>query len=361
MDVCRPALLAASLCLGLATPLDGATAAAAQGLETEISAGMPLTDALAALRKKGLRLVYSSLIVRADMRVVIAPASGEPRAMLEELLAPHGLAVREEQGGSLVIVSLGGEDARAVLGGTVRARGALTPLRGVTVTVPSAGASAVTGADGRFLLGGLEPGERTVRAGRSGFAIEERSGIRLFPGRTTELAIELSPVPAMAEEIVVNPSRISVLQEEPVAPLSLSREQMLRLPQLGGDVFRTLSLLPGIAADDVAAQFHIRGGRRDEVLVLLDGQELYEAYHLKDFDNALSVVAATGLSRLDLTTGAFPSSYGDRMGGILDLSTMHPSRARRFRLSLSVLTAQLEGSGSLGDRLWLLGSLRRGT
>jgi outer membrane cobalamin receptor len=281
--------------------------------------------------------------------------------MLEELLAPHGLAVRDEEGGSLVIVSLGGEDAPAVLRGTVRARGAWTPLPGVTVTVPGSGASAVTGPDGRYLLAGLEPGERTVRASRSGFAIEERSGIRLVPGRTTELAIELSPAPTMAEQIVVNPSRISVLQEEPVAPLSLSREQMLRLPQLGGDVFRTLSLLPGIAADDVAAQFHIRGGRRDEVLVLLDGQELYEAYHLKDFDNALSVVAASGLSRLDLTTGAFPSSYGDRMGGILDLSTTHPSRARRFRLSVSVLTAQLEGSGSLGDRLWFLGSLRRGT
>ena len=64
---------------------------------------------------------------------------------------------------------------------------------------------------------------------------------------------------------------------------------------------------------------------------------------------------------MDLTTGAFPSSYGDRMGGILDLSTISPSKLRTFRLSLSILSVQLEGNGTLGEKASWLASVRRGT
>jgi len=57
-----------------------------------------------------------------------------------------------------------------------------------------------------------------------------------------------------------------------------------------------VTLLPGTAANDVTAQFNVHGGRRDEVLILLDGQELYETYHLQEFDRAISVVEAGSLS-----------------------------------------------------------------
>ncbi len=121
-----------------------------------------------------------------------------------------------------------------------------------------------------------------------------------------------------------------------------------------------MSLLPGTASNDVSAQFQVRGGSGNEVLLLLDGQELYEAYHLKEFDNAFSLVAASNLANADLTTGAFPSPYGDRMGGILDLSTTTPDRPRQIRLSVSTLNAQVEGGGTLGERASWMASARGG-
>ena len=86
----------------------------------------------------------------------------------------------------------------------------------------------------------------------------------------------------------MRPSRLSLLEERPASAFSMSRDDIDRLPHLGGDVFRAASLLPGTAANDVTAQLSVHGGRRDEVSILLDGQELYEAFHLKDYDNALS-------------------------------------------------------------------------
>ncbi len=336
-------------------PPEGARAEAAQ-----FPAGMPLTEALGRLQSQGLKLVFSSRVVRPDMRVRSQPRAADPRSILEELLSPHGLAVEEGQGGSLVVILAAASTAPSTLRGSVRSGQALTPLSGVSVSVLERGVEAVTDADGRFEITGLPPGACTVQARRKGFVIERQESVTLPPGAAADVSFVLEPAPHTGEAVVVHPSRISVLQEEPDAPFAFNREQILNLPQLGGDVFRTLGLMPGTASNDISAQFRVRGGRPDEVRVLLDGQELYEAYHLKDFDNALSLVPASNLSSLDLSTGAFPSSYGDRMGGVLDLSTVTPTRPGRYLISVSLLSAQLEGSGALGERIGWLASVRRG-
>lgn len=353
--------LLASARPGLGTLLLPAQEERAPREAKDFTVGMPLTEALLELQARGLKLVFSSQVVRPEMTVRSKPAGTDLRSILDELLAPHGLAAEEASGGSLVVISRGRFSMPSGLRGYVRSRHALTPLPGVTVSVLERGVQTVTSADGRFEFQGLGPGVYTLQARRPGFVIDQREDVRVQPGAAVEVTFILQPAPLTGEEVVVHPSRISMLQEEPTAPLALNREQMFRLPHLGGDIFRTLSLLPGTTSNDLSAQFHVRGGRRDEVLVLLDGQELYDAYHLKEYDNALSVVAASNLAHLNLTTGAFPSSYGDRMGGILDLTTVTPSKPRGFRLSLSIVTAQLEGSGTLGERAWWLASVRRGT
>lgn len=177
--------------------------------------------------------------------------------------------------------------------------------------------------------------------------IVERKGREAPPPPEAPRTAEPSPaVPlSFSEEIVVRSSRITLLDERPDSSLSLGREEIEHLPQLGGDLSRTLSLLPGIAANDVTAQFSVRGGRRDEVKISLDGQELFDAYHLKDYDGALSLVPAKNLASATLSTGAYPVSQGDRMSGILDLRTIEPTAKRRTLLGLSVLDVQLQSSG----------------
>jgi hypothetical protein len=283
-----------TLCAGLAalvsvafvgpgTAADGAVPAPASsspaaGAPATVYAGRQLAEVLRALEAQGLTIVFTSELVRPEMTVVAEPMAGDPRRVLDEVLAPHGLEAREEPGGVLVVVA---KDER----------GRPPP----------------------------EPDDAVLTR------------------------------PFLREEIVVFPSRLALLHETPDAPFALSREEIESLPHLGGDLFRTMSLLPGTAANDVTAQFSVHGGRRDEVRVVLDGQELYDAYHLQDYDNALSIVAARSLAGASLTTGAYPASQGDRMSAVLDLRTIDPPAGRHYVLGLSVLDALASTSGRFAD------------
>jgi outer membrane receptor protein involved in Fe transport len=65
--------------------------------------GRPLQQVLDEYREAGLPLVYSTSLVTADLQVQAEPFYREPVLLLEEILAPHGLTLREEAGVYLVI------------------------------------------------------------------------------------------------------------------------------------------------------------------------------------------------------------------------------------------------------------------
>jgi VWFA-related protein len=68
---------------------------------------LPLSEALADLQARGMRIIYSSDLVRGDMRVVQEPTASWLHDVLQQLLAPHGLTVRVGPGGSLLVVRAG--------------------------------------------------------------------------------------------------------------------------------------------------------------------------------------------------------------------------------------------------------------
>jgi outer membrane receptor protein involved in Fe transport len=335
---------------------------AALALASERWQGLPLTEALARLQRQGLAIVYTSELVRAEMNVVAEPAAHEPRRILDEILAPHGLEARAGPAAVLVVVARGLVATASIEGQVLdpQQRG----LAGAIVRVVGGARAAAVASDGRFELTDLPPGALTIEATAPGYLSERSGAIVLAAGATERVQFRLQPQPYLRDEIVVRPSRTALLEDQPDSALAFGRETIARLPHLGGDFFRAASLLPGVAANDVSAQFSIHGGRRDEVKIVLDGQELYDAFHLKDYDNALSVVAARTLAGAGLSTGAFPASHGDRMGGVLELETADPAAGTHLTLAASVFDALALSAGRFaGDRgAWLLsargGSLR---
>ncbi|HYW09335.1 MAG TPA: TonB-dependent receptor plug domain-containing protein [Longimicrobium sp.] len=144
---------------------------------------------------------------------------------------------------------------------------------------------------------------------------------------------------------------------------SLSRADWRNAPQPGEDVFRMVTRLPGVSADDLAAKFAVRGGSNDELLVRLDGLELVEPFHLREFEGgALSLVDMEALGSVELIPGGFPARYGNRLTGVFDMRTAAlPAHGGRTVVGLSLTNARvLTHQGFAGGKGEWLFSARRG-
>ena len=310
-------------------------------------AGLTLPQALERLRDAGLNLIYSSELVRDDMRVATEPAGGTPRRILDSLLGPHRLAAVDGPGGALLVVAAA-TLAPGTIRGAVRALDTGKPFPGVEISLAATGTVTWSERDGSFRMVGLAPGSYTLEARAPGYADVAREAVAVVSGDETVVLVELEPSPRFLDEVVVTPSQYSFLHREPEPRQFLDRDEVKRMPHLGDDLFRVAHRLPGIAAGDISALFGVRGGAPDEVQVVLDGLEIHDPFHLRQFYKALSIIDSEVIGGVDLLTGGFPIEYGDRMSGVLDLSTTVPG-ARRFALGASGLNARALAEGISDD------------
>ncbi len=167
------------------------------------------------------------------------------------------------------------------------------------------------------------------------------------------------PTVTSLDEIEVTASH-SILREEPVSAMALSREQIENLPHFGDDLFRAISVLPGTSSEDFSAAFNVRGGFNSEVLTRIDGVEIFEPFHLKDFQGVFSILDPKITGSVDLTPGGYSAEFGDRMTGVLDMTTVRPSALKtEVGASFSNLWVGTAGTFADGKGRWT-GSLRRG-
>ena len=161
--------------------------------------------------------------------------------------------------------------------------------------------------------------------------------------------------------VIVTPGTYGLLSPVRGTAQSLGREAILTRPQLVEDLFRSIQRLPGLASSDLGASFHVRGAEVNQLHVSLDGLELFEPFHMKDFDNALSILDVRSIEGIDLVTSGFTSEYGGRLGSVLSIRSRQP-RTDRMRTSLGVrvsnLRAQGEGGFGGGRGGWSLAARR---
>jgi hypothetical protein len=162
--------------------------------------------------------------------------------------------------------------------------------------------------------------------------------------------------------IDVTASRIQ-LGVEGASDVFLDREDVEHMPHIADDAIRMLKVLPGVAGGDFSAALNIRGGRREEALLTMDGAEIHNAFHFREIDGAISVLDTHVVDSVDFITGGMTADVGDYMSGAVSLKTRQPKADDRYRNSagISFVTAYGHTSGTFGDdRGWWLASARRG-
>ena len=321
------------------------------GAEEALYRGHLLVDVLKALQERGLKLVFSSTVVDDRMRVTVEPVATDPRAILEEILAPLGLRAEDGPDGVVLIVRAPGTIA---LAGRVVSSARGTPVAGAAVSIPGAQRMTTTGPDGGFLLRDVPPGPHDVVVEAAGF-FPRTAAVDVRTPRTRDLLVGLEPRRDFVEEIVVTPGRVALLQQEDPSTVTLNDEDALLAPSFGGDVSRIVESLPGVAAPDNSAAFNVRGSLAQDVSYVLDGLELYEPYHLQQFQSPFSHLDTDIVDRINFLSGPFPADFGDRHGGIVQVTTRAPVEDARTLISVGNINSHISHSGRLPgrDASWL--------
>jgi outer membrane receptor protein involved in Fe transport len=222
---------------------------------------------------------------------------------------------------------------------------------------------AISDRGGWFTFREVAPGEYILDVRRIGYAPSEGTGVQVADSAVVELTITVRALPVQLSDITVTPGSFTFMQTGPAARLTMSREDIESVPQFGEDIFRAVRRLPGLSGGDYTAQFAIRGGRQDETLIVLDGLEIYEPYHLKDFnEGAISIVDVEAIEGVELLTGGFPAKYGDKRSGVFSMTSRDPrGQPTRVSLGVSFLNARALAQGTFAqDRGSWFFSARRG-
>jgi outer membrane receptor protein involved in Fe transport len=341
-----------ALCASLLLTLSqGATAA---GIEV----GQPLGQALGTLHSEGLEFIYSTRTITAEMRVLRAPTRTTPLDIAAEILAPHDLGLKIAAPGLYTVVPLE-HPTRASVSGRVLDR-AGRPLQTARVRLLPLTFVQWSGVDGRFAFVDVEPGRYTLSVEADSYESAAQS-VLLAPGTALDLVTTIADRTQPLSEIVVSASRFAYEREGD--GFALRGEDVAVQPSLGEDALQSLTRLPGLAFSGISAKPNIRGGEDKETLVLLDGMPIRQAFHMPAYNNVFSVLSEDLLQRAEVFTGGFPARYGNRLSGIIDLTSRSTDQTPRHSLGLSVFNAHARSAGSLGSEVqWLmagrLGTLR---
>lgn len=294
---CHQGRLAMSRCIGAClrvlaccVVLTVPAIAAAQGAPRTF-AGKSLGDALKILQERGLNIVYSSELVRPEMRVNAEPTSTTPRRILDELLAPHRLRAMSGAKGALVVIR------------------APAPSKPVP-KVPPPGVVAPTLVEG---IGYVE-----------------------------------------SVKVVADPVGVAI-GVPPPSQLSLTTADLQDLKGvLADDPLRAIQALPGVATgDDFKSEFSVRASDFSHIGTSLDGVSsgwLVHSVRGLDETGSVSIVNGDVIARATLMTGAYPQRRPGVTGARLDLDLREGSRDKTsMRLAVSGTTSSVMANGPIGS------------
>ena len=164
------------------------------------------------------------------------------------------------------------------------------------------------------------------------------------PATTAEVSVVDDPVESI-ETIDVTASRVR-LATAGASETFLDRADVQRMPHLADDAVRMLKVLPGVTGGDFSAALNIRGGRREEALLTIDGAEIHNAFHFRDLDGAMSVLDTHLIQGIDFITGGMTAEYGDYMSGVVGLQSRVPTPDDEYRNGVGVSFVSLYGRTS---------------
>jgi outer membrane receptor protein involved in Fe transport len=261
-----------------------------------------------------------------------SPASPGPAPTAPEAEAPASRAAP----GALIDVTGRVVDSRGV------------PLAGASVSTEDHARTARTDHAGVFHLPGVAPGASlVVDAPHHSPALITATG------------------PAQGDVALVDEATGEVIDIQGQAPADapgaarLDRTELARIPGTGGDLVRTLTIMPGVLNTQLPtgpSGVVIRGSAPADSKILIDGFEIPILYHSIGFR---AIVPTESIASLDYLPGGFDVAFGHAASGVVALTTRGGADARTEQAEVSVIDGGAIAQGRIDrDTHYMLGARR---
>ena len=202
------------------------------------------------------------------------------------------------------------------------------PFANVLVVGTTQGAISMQ--DGSFFIKNVPEGRHSVKASYMGYEPGQQDSILVEAYATTQVDFKLlKTVLRTAKEVLVTAERPMVEVDVPSTVRSISQDELRTMP--AKDIQDVVSLQAGVINSD--DEIHIRGGRADETLYIIDGVRMKDLISGK---SSLLSVSARSVAEMDVITGGYSAEYGQALSGIVDVKLKEGGSKTKGYLEYSV-------------------------
>jgi carboxypeptidase family protein/TonB-dependent receptor-like protein/outer membrane beta-barrel protein len=182
-----------------------------------------------------------------------------------------------------------------------------------TVTVVGAQKGGLTDSEGNFLITGVPLGTFEVKVQFLGYAPASQPGVVIVAGKNPPLNFALSEIVVQQEKTVeVSAERRLVEVRQGTTVRTVGAAEIRNLPvQTITDVLQQQA---GINTD--ADQIHVRGGRADETVFVVNGVANRD---LVTGQSTAGQINARSVAEVNVATGAYDVRYGNALSGVVEV------------------------------------------
>jgi len=229
-----------------------------------------------------------------------------------------------------------------------------------------------TDVHGRFIILDVPAGEYTLLVSMMGYK-SFTTEVQIREGKDKRLDLEIVPTDIQTQGVYVTAEEQRFKESVETSRINITMKDILLTPAfVEQDVFRTLQMTPSVKSkNDFSSALVVRGGSPDENLIMLDGIEIYNPYHL---GGVFSTFNAKAISDAEFIAGGFNAKYGNRNSSVLNITSREGNSRDKllfknskfgdyFNLSgfsgeVSMLTSKFLAEGPVGNGSWMLAGRR---
>jgi hypothetical protein len=161
------------------------------------------------------------------------------------------------------------------------------------------------------------------------------------------------------EDVFSTPTYIEKVQRLENAPSQkrLTTQEAMFIPGIQGDPVKAVQTLSGVTTpNDASGELFLYGSKPEESVTTIDHLPIGYLFH---FGGLHSVISPEAIDQIDVYLGGFDVSYGNAMGGVLDITPKYQNDKNSSYVHLGLYDASTGINTVLNDKVSLYIGARR--